>query len=852
VSDSVKKWLIRIVKILFPIAVLTFVFIQGKKELSGLSLKDSLEAIRLMPSGGFTLTIVLGALAVSTMFFYDYLLIKSLNLHVSIGKIFRVSWTANSLNGIVGFGGLAGAGIRTMLYKEHINDTKQLVKGIAWMTPSMLSGLSLLAFFVLIDVFSARELLEAKHWLWVALIGVFLFLPVYLISSKHKGKETASATLTFKYTLVSVVEWLSAASVAHAILILLGSDVAPSSVYGIFILSAIAGLISLVPGGFGTFDITFILGFKYVGVQEELVLTALLLYRIVYYFIPFILGLIFAIFEFGGNAIKKIEDKPIIGPALETTSVIWAVQRNVLSSLAYWALATLVFLTGLVQFILSIFPPEKDHFVFFTQFIPPIVTYIANGILFGTSLVLLLSVTIYNRTRKTYWIVFGALVFGIIGNILKALSIEETLWYAVLLSIFYFSRHLFTRIRKRATALGTIIRLGLLYYLVCIYFVSGLSFALFVDTGENFTRYTPQEFHIVFGSGILFFLLYYVGTLIFFETRQKEQFGISLTDEEIKTFFETYDGNFLSHLAFLGDKQFFLSSNEKVLFQFARSGKKIIVLGDPSGEKDSFRQALQEFYERADLFGYDIIFYQVDAELMPLYHDFGNNFFKLGEEAIVDLTTFTIAGKKRAGMRATKNRFEREGYVFDIVQSPFSDDFISELKKVSDAWIGKKKEKGFSLGYFDEAYLAQAPIAILRNAEGNIVSFMNIMPVYKEGTLSVDLMRHFPDAPSGIMDAMFINLFEWAKDQGYTTFNIGMAPLSNVGQSVTSFWSERVASEVFNNIRYMYSFNGLRKFKDKYNPTWEARYLAHRKNRSLPATMIEVSRLIGKGVQKKK
>ena len=30
---------------------------------------------------------------------------------------------------------------------------------------------------------------------------------------------------------------------------------------------------------------------------------------------------------------------------------------------------------------------------------------------------------------------------------------------------------------------------------------------------------------------------------------------------------------------------------------------------------------------------------------MPLYHNFGNQFFKLGEEAIIDLTTFTTSGK---------------------------------------------------------------------------------------------------------------------------------------------------------------------------------------------------------------
>ena len=65
---------------------------------------------------------------------------------------------------------------------------------------------------------------------------------------------------------------------------------------------------------------------------------------------------------------------------------------------------------------------------------------------------------------------------------------------------------------------------------------------------------------------------------------------------------------------------------------------------------------------------------------------------KLGEEAVVDLNTFTITGKKRAGMRATFNRFEREGYTFSIHQPPFSDELFEELK-VSDAWLGGKREK---------------------------------------------------------------------------------------------------------------------------------------------------------------
>lgn len=231
---------------------------------------------------------------------------------------------------------------------------------------------------------------------------------------------------------------------------------------------------------------------------------------------------------------------------------------------------------------------------------------------------------------------------------------------------------------------------------------------------------------------------------------------------------------------------------------------------------------------------------------MSLYHDFGYNFFKLGEEAVVDLNTFTISGKKRAGLRATFNRFEREGYTFSIHQPPFSDELYEELKNVSAAWLGGKKEKGFSLGYFDREYISRAPIATLSDAEGKIIAFTTFMPVYQTGELSIDLMRYYPDAPGGIMDAIFIHLFQWAKENSYHSFNIGMAPLSNVGLSTQSFWSERVAAAIFNNVRYTYSFSGLRHFKEKYKPAWSGKYLAFRKNHSLPITMLAVTKLIGK------
>jgi len=66
--------------------------------------------------------------------------------------------------------------------------------------------------------------------------------------------------------------------------------------------------------------------------------------------------------------------------------------------------------------------------------------------------------------------------------------------------------------------------------------------------------------------------------------------------------------------------------------------------------------------------------------------------------------------------------------------------------------------------------------------QGRVVAFANLMPAYGGGELSVDLMRQADDAPTGTMDLLFVTLIEHARAQGVPLFNLGMAPLSGVGQ----------------------------------------------------------------------
>ena len=117
---------------------------------------------------------------------YDYVMLRYLKADIPVQKIFRISWIANTLNGFIGFGGLVGAGVRTMLYRPYIKENGKLIKSIAWMTTAFINGLAILSFLGLIGILDTSFILHEKPWLWPVLIFFALFVPIYIGFSKLK------------------------------------------------------------------------------------------------------------------------------------------------------------------------------------------------------------------------------------------------------------------------------------------------------------------------------------------------------------------------------------------------------------------------------------------------------------------------------------------------------------------------------------------------------------------------------------------------------------------------------------------------------------------------------------------
>ncbi|MBK8542537.1 MAG: GNAT family N-acetyltransferase [Caulobacteraceae bacterium] len=298
-----------------------------------------------------------------------------------------------------------------------------------------------------------------------------------------------------------------------------------------------------------------------------------------------------------------------------------------------------------------------------------------------------------------------------------------------------------------------------------------------------------------------------------------------------------------AQLALTGDKSFLFA--DAAMTMTARGGGSLIAMGPPVGKRHDWRAALAGLRAEAERLSLRPVVYSAPPDLLPDLLDLNFRVEKIGENAIVDLKDFSLAGSARQKLRSARRKFvEREGAVFEVVGPPHAPALWETLRPVSGVWLEAHggREKAFSLGAFDETYLSRHAIAIAR-IHGRIVAFANIWLTADRKRGAVDLMRHDPsNTPNGLMDFLFTEILLWAQTHGLESFDLGMAPLAGLAEDAkyASLFA-RVGKLVHERGEQFYGFKGLRAFKDKFDPRWEPRYIAAPGAWTLPIVLAEVA-----------
>ncbi|ELC8441476.1 bifunctional lysylphosphatidylglycerol flippase/synthetase MprF [Clostridium perfringens] len=546
------------------------------------------------------------------------------------------------------------------------------------------------------------------------------------------------------------------------------------------------------------------------------------------------------------NAIKFLRDK-------KNYENIKKLLKNykILSDISNIIVSALVFLSGVLLIISGVYPTIFYKIKFLDTIYSLSFLRFSHraSVLIGLMLIMT-SKEVFFKVKRAYYVTLTLLIIGGVFAFIKDLDYAEGMFILGVIILLRLSKKSFYResIPIKITKLSTILIIFSFIIIVFANFIHkfNIHFSRNYRYYVDFFQSTRGYLRIALYTYVAFIIFVIIWYLTMPKIENDERYVDADLDKISKFYSEIDYGTIFSHLVYLKDKKVFWANEGKSLIMYSKYKDKIIVLGDPIATRENLYSSIEEFQEFTDLYGYDVVFYEIEERNFSTYHDAGYYFFKLGEEAVVNLEEFNLVGSKKSAFRNTLRRVEREGYSFQIIEPPFNKEVIDQLKEISDKWLGSRKEKGFSLGWFSEDYIQRSPIAILKNEEENkIMGFVTLMDANDGGrTIAIDLMRIDKDAPNASMDYLMLNLFLTFKEKGYKYFSLGEAPLSNVGFNMHSHLQEKLARLVYNSGNIFYSFDGLRRYKSKFSPVWQPRYLAYPKFMSLPEVFINLCSLI--------
>ncbi|MBR7651807.1 bifunctional lysylphosphatidylglycerol flippase/synthetase MprF [Brucella oryzae] len=793
----------------------------------------------------FALAVFFTALSYAAVALYDVVAVDTIAPNQIPRRIAAVAGAAGyAISNALGFSLLTGGALRYRIYAAEgvsLADIGKIV-GTSWFA----------IWFALIIMVGVALLIDPQDVPWlsaidsridivagIAILGSIGWV-IYWLSHGQRSFTIGSFNLRLpnsKGALTQIFAGLVDVGAAAATLyVLMPADAVPSfAIFAlVYVIAIVLGIASHAPGGLGTFEATIIAGLGLGGKPDAI--AGLLAYRLVYTVMPLVMAtagiLIWEIMRRRHKLSKQARfAKRLVEPLIPGLS------------------ASIIFLGGIILLISGATPDLRYRVEVLSDIVPEFFMEMSHLAASLVGVALLIVARGLSKRLARAWVAAQILLLsGATFSLAKGLDWEE----ATILCIFAFTlwgfRDSFYRrpisgpfnlswnwIATVGTTVLVSTWLGFFVYRHVEY-----SNDLWWDFAWNgnaprFLRATVLVFAVVAAVGLY--------SIINRNGHRKRKVDYSIPDAvpELVARWPHTD----AALALLGDKQFLLAPDNSAFIMYAQSGGSLIALGDPIGNEQTGKELAWSFHGLADKLALRTVFYGVGPQSLPLFLDMGLVALKLGEVARVDLTNFSLDGPRRQPFRYADRKIDKDGLTFEIIPASDVLPLIPRLREISDAWLDFKSgsEKGFSLGYFDDEYMKRFDVAVLKQ-DGEIVAFANMWRGANKYEITVDLMRYMPNVHKLLMDALFAKLLMASKEEGYKWFNLGAAPLSGLsGSRLASRWN-RFGAFIYRRGADLYHFDGLKAFKEKFDPVWTPHYMVCPGGLETPRALLDATTLI--------
>lgn len=512
--------------------------------------------------------------------------------------------------------------------------------------------------------------------------------------------------------------------------------------------------------------------------------------------------------------------------------------------------AFFLLILGIINIISVLTPAIPERLIVLKDFIPIQAIHVSNYLVMTAGLLLLVTAAFLLKGLRMAWYFALALsLISLIGHITKAIDFEEATIALLAIAVLIGTRkeyYIKSNPKMRNVGLQTSVLTAaatLIYGIVGFYFLDKKHFNIDFNVWQSL-RYTVQNYFLTGSDELIpaskfagkfllsinitgfFSIAFLIYTLV--RTYVPEE---NVTGEELslaKDLLKKHGNSALDYFKTSSDKMIFFPENNKAFISYGISGNFAVVLENPVAENnDEMKKCITEFDLYCYQSGMKSIYYRVSEESLEIYHQLKKKNLFLGQEGVVDISTFSLSGGAKKPMRNAINKVIDRGYKATIHTAPVKDGILQKIKSVSDEWLQDtgRSEIIFSQGMFVWEELKQQTIITVENEEEKIIAFLNILPDFAKDEATYDLIRKTKDAPNGVMDFILIELFDYLKSQNITYVNLGFAPMSGLNDAHT--FPEKSMKFAYEKLKSFSNYKGLREYKEKFDPEWHNKYLIY-------------------------
>ncbi|WP_307621763.1 phosphatidylglycerol lysyltransferase domain-containing protein [Streptomyces sp. V3I7] len=302
----------------------------------------------------------------------------------------------------------------------------------------------------------------------------------------------------------------------------------------------------------------------------------------------------------------------------------------------------------------------------------------------------------------------------------------------------------------------------------------------------------------------------------------------------------------LGHFALRRDKAVVFSPSGKAAVTYRVVSGVMLASGDPIGDVEAWPGAIERFMDEAKAHSWTPAVMgcsETGGEVWT--RETGLDALELGDEAVVDVADFSLAGRAMRNVRQMVRRIERAGYETRVRRvRDLGEAELDRIRRAAEDWRGTDTERGFSmaLGRIGDPADGDCLVATAhRPGEqpgpyGDLKAILHFVPWGEDG-VSLDLMRRDRSADPGMNELLIVAALQAAPKLGITRVSLNFAMFRSAlarGEKLGAGPVLRAWRGLLVFLSRWFQIESLYKFNAKFQPRWEPRFVVYRASGDLP------------------